>query len=81
MEDMHDYTGFAIENILHPIIWAIEEEKTSPEKKKKLKEKAFASFLEDAKKYQECPELQNMTVEELKAEYEKLMGKQNREER
>ena len=45
MENEHDYTGFAIENILHPIIEAIEQEKCSPEKKSKLKEKAFASLL------------------------------------
>ena len=81
MENTYDYTGFAIENILHPIILAIEEENSTPERKKKLKEKAFAGFLEDAKKYQECPGLQNMTVEQLKIQYENLVGKGKCEER
>lgn len=81
MENEHDYTGFAIENILHPIIEAIEQEKCSPEKKSKLKEKAFASFLEEAKNYQECPGFQNMTVKQLQEEYERIVKKQNLEER
>ena len=81
MEDAYDYTGFAIENILHPIILAIEEENNTPERKKQLKEKAFVSFLEEAKNYQECPNLQNMTVEQLKDEYGRLMGISKIEER
>ena len=81
MENEHDYTGFAIENILHPIIEAIEQEKCAPEKKQKMKQQAFTEFLEDAKKYDECDRLQKMTVEQLQKEYEKLMGKQNQEER
>ena len=78
MENEHDYTGFAIENILHPIIEAIEEENSTPERKKKLKENAFASFLEEAKNYQECPGLQNMTVEQLQMEYERLQKQEER---
>ena len=81
MENEHDYTEFAIENILHPIILAIEEEKATSERKKKLKEKAFASFLEEAKSYQECPGFQEMTVEQLQKEYERLIGIQKDEER
>ena len=76
MEDMRDYTGFVIENILHPVICAIESENYSPEKKQKLRKHAFASFLEEAKEYEECQRLKQMTVEQLQAEYERLMGKQ-----
>ena len=48
MGNEHDYTGFAIENILHPIIETIEQEKCA---QKKMKQQAFTEFLEDAKKY------------------------------
>ena len=39
-------------------------------------QQAFKEFLEDAKKYDECDRLKKMTVEQLQAEYERLMGKQ-----
>ena len=81
MENENDYTEFAIENILHPIIEAIEQEKSAPEEKKKMIQQAFKEFLEDAKNYQECPGFQNMTVKQLQEEYERLMGKENEEER
>lgn len=81
MENEHDYTGFAIENILHPIIEAIEQEKSAPEEKKKMIQQAFKEFLEDAKKYDECDRLKKMTVEQLQMEYERLIGIQKDEER
>lgn len=81
MEDAYDYTGFAIENILDPIIKAIEQGEGTQEKKAELKKKAFQDFLNEAKEYEECPGFQDMTVEQLKVEYERIMGKQNQEER
>lgn len=81
MAGTHDYTGFAIENILHPIIEAIEQEKGTVKEKEALKQQAFQRFLEEAKQYEECPGFQNMTVEQLQMEYERLMKQQKQEER
>ena len=81
MEHVLDYTGFAIENILYPIICTIEKEKIPMEKKSKLKREAFASFLEEAKNYDECPGFREMTVEQLEEEYEKHMDIEKDEER
>jgi len=81
MEDVYDYTGFAIENILHPKIEAIEQGTDEPEEKQKRIKDAFKVFLEEAQKFDECDRLKKMTVEQLQKEYEKLMGKQIEEER
>ena len=81
MEDVYDYTGFAIENILHPKIEAIEQGTDEPEEKQKRIKDAFKVFLEEAQKFDECDRLKKMTVEQLQKEYEKLMEKQIEEER
>lgn len=81
MEEKHDYTGFAIENILDPIIKAIEQGEGTQEKKAELKKKAFQDFLNEAKEYEECLGFENMKVEQLQKEYERIVKKQNLEER
>ena len=81
MEEIRDYTGFAIENILHPRIEAIEQGTDEPEEKQKRIKDAFKVFLEEAQKFDECDRLKKMTVEQLQKEYDKLMGKQIEEER
>ena len=74
MEEELYYEHIMIENILHNVISAIEDGPYSKEEKEKYKKEAFEKFLKEAKEYKGCPGFKEMTMEELKKEYEKIFG-------
>ncbi len=81
MEETLYYEHIMMENVLYNIIQAIKEGPYSEEQKEKYIQEAFEKFLQEAKGYKGCPGFKNMTVDQLRKEYERLMGKEHQEER
>ena len=81
MEDKLYYEHIVMENVLHNIIQAIKEGPYSKEQKEQYIQEAFEKFLQEAQGYKGCPGFKNMTVDQLKKEYEKIMEKNKQEER
>lgn len=63
-----------IEQELFKIIRLIDESDYSYSKKEKLKEEAFKAFHRKVQNYKGAPEFKNMTVEDIKALYEKFVN-------
>lgn len=78
MEDLQNidplyYEHIMIQNELHKLITLINESSVSAKQKEELREKTYAEFLSRAKEYKSCPAFKNMTVEELRNEYESFV--------
>ena len=82
-EDSLHYERIVIEMVLVPMIQAIQEQEgdCKTEQIKQQIEEAFEIFLQDAKQFEGCPGFKEMTVEELKKEYDRIIGQSQNLER
>ena len=72
-DDMHN-ERLVIEQVLFKMIQVIDESDSSELEKQKLKEEAFILFHKRVQDYKDAPKFKTMTVEDIKALYEKCIN-------